>query len=686
MTVSSSDPALGPGAVSAPDPKQAEETQSLRVPASAAALLGWVAVALVNLDAIGNLAPVKSKSAVAARQLHYWVDFAHTLAIGLAVAGVVLLWQRFGSAHRRKTLLAVALGSLVVFEFVLATDLAGASERWSQGRHTTLYLRVLSAVASLTIPGAVVAGMVFGRFWLRGFGMLLGLAIMVVNHRVLVNGYPDGHFWIAATGATLFAASLTGFSAGRWLSPRLGFMTRRLGLIVYAALWLCVLPSLVLRLPSKLSIEMVHRETAFLSRALSQLHARARSTAEIPPELAPFYRPRAGRADLLPHPTRIVPPAPIVLVITIDSFRADLLDPKHKKVAPNIHAMKARAVHFSQARAPASDTRLTLSAVFTGRYFSQLPWSRVPAGARAKLAAEGVVRIPNVLREHEIPTVTAVAYPEALGPRAGVLGGFDVHEIIPGAKRPTSTPRIIDYAIERLKKLPRDESLFFYTHLLDPHAPYESHGKKRRKGRFGAYLGEITYVDGYVGRLRKAIVDLGLADRTMLIVASDHGEAFGENGLLGHNKPLYDVVVRVPLLIEYPGVKPRVVNTPVSLMDIGPTVFDVFGVPTPGFWMADSLVPALLGEPLKPHRPIYMERVASRAVLFANGIKVMLSDSPSAEEIYDTRKDPGEREDLRDTLGADGDRHVALARKYAEVHAWPNGEPPRPIHASASDR
>lgn len=677
MTVSSSEPSPGAGAVSQADVSEREQTRIVRVPASAAGLLGWVAVAFVNLDAIAKLAPVKSKSAMAARELHYWVDFAHTLAIGLLVAGAVLLWQRFGSQNRWKTLLAITLGSLVVFEFVLATDLAGASERWSSGRHTTLLLRALSALASLTIPGAVVAGMLFGRFWLRGLGMLLGFAIMVMNHRVLVNGYPDGHLWIAATGATLFSASLTGFSAGRWLSPRLGFVTRRLGLIVYTLLWLLVLPSLVLRLPSKLSIEMVHRETAFLARALSQLHARARSAAEIPPELAPWYQPRAGRADLQPHPTRILPSAPIVLVVTIDSFRADLLSAKHKKIAPNIHAMKARSVYFSQARAPASDTRLTLGSTFTGRYFSQLKWTRVTAGARPQLTEERNLRIPNVLRQHKIPTVTTIAYPEALGPKSGVLGGFDVHEVVPGAKRPTSTPRIIESVIERLRKTPREESLFFYTHLLDPHAPYESHGKKRKKGIFGAYLGEITYVDEYVGRLRKAIVDLGLADRTMLIVASDHGEAFGENGLRGHNKPLYDVVVRVPLLVEYPGVKPRVVDTPISLIDIGPTVFDAFGVPTPGFWMGESLVPALLGEPMKPHRPIYMERVGSRAVLFANGIKVMLSESPLSEEIYDTRKDPGEREDLREALGAEGDRHVALARMYAEVHAWPNGDPPQ---------
>jgi len=156
-------------------------------------------------------------------------------------------------------------------------------------------------------------------------------------------------------------------------------------------------------------------------------------------------------------------------------------------------------------------------------------------------------------------------------------------------------------------------------------------------------------------------------------VTSDHGEAFGEHGLLRHNKPLYEVMVHVPMFIRVPGISPGALDAHVSLIDLGPTVLDLFGLSTPGNFMGESLVPLLAGNPPPPHRPIFMERATDMALLFADGIKVLLRTEPDSEEIYDVLRDPAEEDDLRDSLGSEGDRRVALTRAYHAAHRTPDG-------------
>jgi choline-sulfatase len=260
-----------------------------------------------------------------------------------------------------------------------------------------------------------------------------------------------------------------------------------------------------------------------------------------------------------------------------------------------------------------------------------------------------------------------------LAPNIGIVRGFQESKVFDDGEALKGTPEVVEHLLEQLRRQ-GPGSLFFYTHLLDPHYPYYRH-RDGPKGPEASYRQEVEYVDGQIGRIRKGIHDLGLAGRTLLVVSSDHGEGFGEHGIRGHNKPLYEVMVHVPLLVEGPGLTPRTVSTRVSMMDIGPTVLDVLGVPTPGWFMGESLVPLLTGEEAKKHRPVLMSGPSTEALLFQDGIKVILRDKPRTEEVYDLEKDRGEESNLRDTtVGAE---RAALARAYVKAHTWPNGKPPR---------
>ena len=627
---------------------------------SAAAALGWLLVALGN--AVGIAAVPLAGLDPWTRLLHLLFDAGHTLSLALTAYGLTALWRSFGPARFRWALLVLALASTALFNLVLAKDLSGAVERWTNSTEVGWLIAIGCTLLALAVPTAVVIGRWSSRFGYigRGLGVAVALGVVVANHHVLESGYAGAHFWLATLAATLLGASLTGLELGR--ARRVTAWSRPLLAAAVAA----ALVSLLVAPPSRVELELIERDTAFLAPLLSGFRIPKRlAKANVPRELRRWFEPRADRPELPPHPTALVGDGGIVVVVTVDALRFDVFSPKHRRLLPNLNELRQNSAFFTQTRSFGSDTRFSLGALFTGRYIAMTEWTGL-FGNRPTLERDKLPRLPELLAEHGVETSTAVALPKILSRRVGILRGFAEHVMVDGGDRMQGTPEIIDHAIERLRHQ-GSGSLFYYTHLMDPHLPYDKHGK-RADSPHAAYMREVAHVDQHIGRLRKAIRDLGLAQRTLLIVSSDHGEAFGEHGQRAHNRPLYEVQVHVPLLVEYPGVKPRSIDAHVSTLDIGPTVFDALRVPTPGYWMAESLVPLLLGEKVNDHRPIYMERALTRALLFPNGLKVMLRSNDRFAQIYDIKRDPAELEDLRESLGPEGDHLHALARAYARVH------------------
>ena len=112
----------------------------------------------------------------------------------------------------------------------------------------------------------------------------------------------------------------------------------------------------------------------------------------------------------------------------------------------------------------------------------------------------------------------------------------------------------------------------------------------------------ISYLDARIGRLLGALRRRGVLQDTIVIVTSDHGEAFGEHELFGHGGSLYEDRIRVPLTIVAPGQVPagRVVERPVSLRDVPATILGLLGIesmPMPGASLLDgsSALAARLG-------------------------------------------------------------------------------------------
>ncbi len=244
--------------------------------------------------------------------------------------------------------------------------------------------------------------------------------------------------------------------------------------------------------------------------------------------------------------------------------------------------------------------------------------------------------------------------------RFGLKAGFEVYDdeierdpkagTVLEAERPGR--EVVDRALAWLAK-DASRPFFLWVHLYDAHAPYTPPPEwaARHPGR--PYDGEISAVDEQLGRVLEALRRRGLDGRTVVAVAADHGESLGEHGELTHGLLLYEPTLHVPLLLRAPwGLKARVVEAPVSLVDLAPTLAGLLGRPFPTAGSLDGrdLSRSLLagGEPAGGE--IYAESRypavfgwSPLAALRRRDLKYISAPKP---ELYDLRRDPRESVNL----------------------------------------
>jgi arylsulfatase A-like enzyme len=203
---------------------------------------------------------------------------------------------------------------------------------------------------------------------------------------------------------------------------------------------------------------------------------------------------------------------------------------------------------------------------------------------------------------------------------------------------------------------------FLFLHTYKVHAPYapspayetlydgtppagdpsEGAVPERFRADRDAYDESISELDDLLAELLKDLDASGLSERTLLVVLSDHGEAFGEHGARGHGLSPYQEALHVPLAFRGPGVMSGLrIATPVSVIDVAPTILDVLGMRVPDCMQGRSLRGALAGEPLAP-RPIFFGWVGehNRGVRFGNW-KAFGNDGPL--RVVELGADPLER-------------------------------------------
>lgn len=349
-----------------------------------------------------------------------------------------------------------------------------------------------------------------------------------------------------------------------------------------------------------------------------------------------------------------------LLLVTIDTLRADRLGAYgHEGAAtPNLDRLAAGGVRFANVYSPVPLTLPTHATLFTGHY----PFSTGVRVNGVHYLDESAVTLAERLRQNDYDTAAFVAA-YVLISRFGLAQGFDRYEDSLGLDnlfRFTSElradeihRRFADWLHERRAR--SDAGKFFaWLHFYDPHLPYDPPAPYADEFSDSPYDGEIAFVDSILGRALSDLEEDAL-DNTLVVVTSDHGEAFGEHVERGHGLLTYDETLRVPLIFWAPGGLPRglVVEQRVSLVDVMPTLLELLGLEDgdgDGDRDGRSLRPLLAGRELPP-RDLYFESLAGveekgwapRTGVVAEDMKFIDVPRP---ELYDLVADPAERRNL----------------------------------------
>jgi arylsulfatase A-like enzyme len=460
------------------------------------------------------------------------------------------------------------------------------------------------------------------------------------------------------------------------------------------------------------------------------------------------------------------PEPPNILLISIDSLRADHLGcygrrtPSGLSPSPVLDALAGRSVVFENAVSTTSWTMPAHHALFSGRpdllhgaiddWHGPTPRRTVLAEAlqRRGYRTVGYFSGPYLQAAYgfaqgfdEYRNATGLPMPEELSPPAQ-----DWAETEALFHQASTADRVTRAGLEALEAAATEDSrpLFLFLHYFDVHYDYLPPEERfafqflagRRPRLTGEnfmsnpevhagmdpaeladveayYDGEIYWVDSQIGLLLDRLATLGLADDTVVVVVSDHGDEFFEHGEKGHRKNLFEPTLHIPLILHLPDGGSAGLRIParVSLADVAPTLLELAGSEAAGndpVSPASSLLPLLHGDrdalrdalgflhdaTSDPERPVH------HWALWTGDLKVYVRQVTERGEdgsvhrfgaVYDLAKDPGE---TRNLAASEDPAVQAAIRRYEELHAeilrrsrdLPAGAPPRFLDQSLEDQ
>lgn len=361
------------------------------------------------------------------------------------------------------------------------------------------------------------------------------------------------------------------------------------------------------------------------------------SAAAAPLAAALRHRPVVGAAGLAPQGDNATKPN-IVLVV-VDALRSDHVSANGyaRGVTPNLDRWVAsEGVSFRQATTPSPWTFPASAALMTG----QLPF-RLNATWDHTILPSNALTLAEILKQEGYATAGFVSAPFVRAGPHGFGQGFDVYDdsiayqnVLEGNDQAGSVNTAAHSWLASWS--PGSQPLFLFLYYFDPHTwynPPSPYDTRYDPGYTGAmtpavyrnaedvlagkivpsprdiehlialYDGEIAYWDAMLDVLFDSLQARGLLDNALVIVTSDHGDMFGEHGKWTHGNCLYEDVLRVPLLMRYPGIIPKgaTIDAPVQNMDVLPTIMDLLGLVAPANLDGVSIRALAEGRSAPPH-------------------------------------------------------------------------------------
>jgi arylsulfatase A-like enzyme len=391
-----------------------------------------------------------------------------------------------------------------------------------------------------------------------------------------------------------------------------------------------------------------------------------------------------------------------VVFLLIDTLRSDRLSAYgyERPTSPTLEDIAASGVRFAHVEAQSSWTKCSMASLWTGLFPHRTGVVRFQHGL------PDTARLPAELFK-EAGYVTAGLFRNGwVGENFGFSQGFDLYlqpaprkepegfkRTALGTRRLSGTDEDLTLAAVEFVKQNRNRKFLLYAHYMDVHQ-YAYDDTAASLG-FGASLSDsydssIHWVDRNVDALLRELDELDLLKKTLVVIASDHGEAFREHGREGHATNLYREVVEVPLILMLPfrldG--PLVVEPLVRNVDIWPTLLDLAGLPPLPQTDGVSLVPLMeaAARQQTPETPIsmaYIDQTWGRidedpSPLIAirdDGQRILYRErQPDFLEIYDRATDPKEQRSLHQKppewvtpLKQELDRQLALPTPWGKA-------------------
>ncbi len=365
-----------------------------------------------------------------------------------------------------------------------------------------------------------------------------------------------------------------------------------------------------------------------------------------------------------------------VILITVDTLRIDLGFMGYPKpVSPSMDRLAERSVVFDRAYALASYTGKSLGPLLIGKY----PSETLRDGGHFNAYAPRNVFLAERAHDAGYRSFGAMSH-FYFKPFSGLNQGFDVWDLSATPANladndNSSSSEPLSTVVLKLLADPANTGaagaagtprpFFAWFHYFDPHAQYAPHPdapsfKEGEKGAGGwtraLYDGEVWYTDKHVGRVLDAIAAAPWAKDTAIVLTADHGEALGDHGMSWHGSEIWESLVRVPLVVYVPGVRPHRVAVKRSHIDLAPTILELMEIqPGEGELSGETLMPDIDPDPgqLPPERDVYIDMPAGpfngtrRALIHGEtpGMK-LIHMGGSQHQLFDLAVDPAEQKDL----------------------------------------
>lgn len=342
-----------------------------------------------------------------------------------------------------------------------------------------------------------------------------------------------------------------------------------------------------------------------------------------------------------------------VLLLTVDTVRFDhtSLDDYRRDTTPNLKQFAARSASFTFANAPSPGTMASIPSILASKFFhSGIALDEdVPRGSPPKLLDSNTL-LPELFKAKGYSTGAILSH-EYFNDW-GMNQGVDDYDNTIGKKRDpfgVTSKKLTDRAISWIGK--QRKKWFLWVHYIDPHGRYVSHPGETSYGdtEEDLYDGELHFTDKHMGDLLSYVVRSQGGSKTIIVITSDHGDAFGEHGYINHAQDLHRELLHVPLIFYVPNIEPREIPGAVSPIDIFPTLADLIGYDIRSLNVeGESLVPQLFYGKDAEHRVVFSETNYLKPLRAAvnSRYKLILDLRNNVSRLWNLKKDPLEKKNI----------------------------------------